>query len=237
MKADRHEPRINRHANGEALAEALSSDIAAALKTAIERDGTAVLAVSGGSTPRHMFQALSRTEIEWSKVTVTLVDERFVAPSHERSNHRLVATHLLQNEAAFARFIPLYREGRSAEEAAVDAAFDIDALDRSIDVAVLGLGTDGHTASWFPGSPELAAVTDPQQTKTVMAVEAPGVPEARLTLTQPVLCRAETVILHIEGQEKRDVLEAALEPGPVEALPVRAILRNTRLPLQVYWAP
>ncbi|WP_419909719.1 6-phosphogluconolactonase [Hoeflea sp.] len=237
MKADRHEPRINRYGNGQALAEALSADIAAALQTSIERDGTAVLAVSGGSTPRHMFEALSRTKIDWSNVTVTLVDERFVPPSHERSNHRLVATFLLQNEAAFAQFIPLYGEGLSAPEAAANAAAKIDALEKPIDVAVLGLGTDGHTASWFPGSPELAAVTSVEQEKTVMAVEAPGIPEARLTLALPALRQAQTVVLHIEGKEKRDVLEKALEPGPVEALPVRAILRQTKQPLQVYWSP
>ncbi|MDA4847569.1 6-phosphogluconolactonase [Hoeflea poritis] len=237
MKADRHEPQFNNYANRQALAAALSADIAGALQTAIMRDGAAVLAVSGGSTPRNMFQALSRTDIDWSKVIVTLVDERFVPPSHERSNHRLVATHLLQNEAAFAQFIPLYCEGFSPEEAANEAASKIDALEKPIDIAVLGLGTDGHTASWFPGSPELAAATDPEQEKTVMAIEAPGIPEPRLTLTQPVLHGAESVILHIEGTEKRDVLEAALEPGPVEALPVRAILRETKRPLQVYWAP
>lgn len=237
MKADRHEPQFNTYANGQALAEALSADIAAALQAAIARDGAAVLAVSGGSTPRNMFQALSRTKIDWSKVTVTLVDERFVPPSHERSNHRLVATHLLQNQAAFAEFIPLYCEGLSPQEAANEAAMRIDALKKPIDIAVLGLGTDGHTASWFPGSPELATVTDPGQEKTVMAVAAPGIPEPRLTLTQPVLRGAQTAILHIEGQEKRDVFEAALEPGSVEALPVRAILRKTKRPLQVTWAP
>ena len=231
------EPKINRHANAERLASALAGKIAADLADAIARDGQAVIAVSGGSTPRRLFQQLSKADIDWSKVTVVLVDERFVPPSHERSNHRLVATQLLQNAAAFAGFIPLYSAGLSPAEAARDASHKIDALNRDLDVAVLGLGTDGHTASWFPESPDLAAVTDPQQAATVLPVAAPSQPEPRLTLTQPALRNAGHTILHIEGDAKMDVLKRALVSGPVRDLPVRAILNHTRNPLQVHWAP
>ncbi|MEX3007066.1 6-phosphogluconolactonase [Hoeflea sp. TYP-13] len=231
------EPQFNRYSTGQLLAGSLSGRIASALADAINRNGQAVLAVSGGSTPRLLFQTLSKEDIDWSKVTVMLVDERFVPPSHERSNHRLVATHLLQNKAAFADFIPLYCDGMTPPEAATDAALKFEALGRALDVAVLGLGTDGHTASWFPESPELKAVTDPNQSATVLAASAPNLPEDRLTLTQPVIGNAELAVLHIEGEEKNDVLEKALKEGPVEELPLRAILRQTKNPLQVYWTP
>ena len=129
------------------------------------------------------------------------------------------------------------RAGLTPAEAALDASEKIDALNRDLDVAVLGLGTDGHTASWFPESPDLAAVTDPEQAASVLPAVAPSQPEPRLTLTQPVLRNADRTILHIEGDAKMDVLERALQPGPVQDLPVRAILNQTRNPLQVHWAP
>lgn len=231
------EPEILRFDDGDALAQSLASNVAGRLQAAVDADGAALLAVSGGTTPRLFFRQLSAADIDWKNVTVTLVDERFVAPSSERSNQRLAAMNLLQEKAGPAGFIPFYCEGLTAEEAARDADLKIGALARPLDVAVLGLGTDGHTASWFPGSADLGALTDPDQTSTVLAAEAPGQPETRLTLTLPPLLRADHVFLHIEGEQKMTVLKEAMNSGPVEELPVRAILRRTARPLQVYFAP
>jgi len=231
------EPRMMEFKTGGDLAAALAGRVAEVLAMAVEKDGTASLAVSGGSTPRAFFLALSRQEIAWSKVTVTLVDERFVPSSHERSNHRLVATLLLQNEAAFAEFVPLFADGVSAADAARQAAEAITAIKQPFDVVILGMGMDGHTASWFPESDQLDTVTDPAAPETVMAIEAPGAEETRLTLTLPVVAEAKLCVLHIEGNGKREVLDRALQPGPVSALPIRAALRNFGSPLQIYWAP
>ncbi len=231
------EPHFNRFATSRALATALSGKIAQTLGTAIDRDGSALMAVSGGSTPRQLFQILSMEQIDWTKVTVTLVDERFVPPSHERSNHRLVATYLLQNAAAYADFLPLYTPNTTPEDAAVQAASKVDALGKQLDMAILGMGTDGHTASWFPQSEQLDAVTDPNQSASIMAAFDPSQAEARLTMTQPFIRKAGAVVLHIEGQEKNLVVERALSDGPVAALPVRAILTKTQQPIQIYWAP
>ena len=219
------------------LAESLAARVAEALSLAIECDGSATLAVSGGSTPQRFFQVLSQQEIAWEHVTVTLVDERFVPPSSDRSNHRLVTTHLLQNAAAFADFVPLYSAGRSPEEAAGDAAERLSSVKMPLDVVVLGMGLDGHTASWFPDSPQLAAGTDPNGTETVLSADAPGAGETRLTLTLPVVARAALCVLHLEGNDKKRVYEEAMRPGPVDELPMRAILRKTENPLQVYRAP
>lgn len=223
--------------SGDALAEALAGRVATALATAVESHGAASLAVSGGSTPRAFFLALSQQAIAWDKVVVTLVDERFVPSSHERSNHRLAATLLLQNEAAFAEFIPLFADGLSPDEAADQAAENLKVIKQPFDVVILGMGADGHTASWFPDSDQLNAVTNPETTKAVMAVEAPGAGETRLTLTLPVIARSNLCVLHIEGDGKKQVLDRALQPGPVEELPVRAALRKSGSPLQIYWAP
>lgn len=228
---------MNEFKTGDELAEALAGRVAGVLAAAVERDGAASLAVSGGSTPRAFFLALSRQEIAWNRVTVTLVDERFVPSSHERSNHRLVATLLLQNDAAFAEFVPLFSDGVGAEEAARQAAENISAIKQPLDVVILGMGTDGHTASWFPESDRLDAVTDPATPETVLAIEAPGAEETRLTLTLPIVDKSGLCVLHIEGNGKKDVLDRALQPGPIGALPIRAALRKSGSPLQIFWAP
>ncbi len=142
--------KLNSFDNGAALAEGLATRVADALSAGITARGRASLAVSGGSTPKAFFKALSSAGIDWPKVTVTLVDERFVPPENDRSNHKLVAENLLQNAARAAAFVPLYHAGETAEEAATEATTATAGICQPFDVAILGMGTDGHTASFFP---------------------------------------------------------------------------------------
>ncbi|PHR17250.1 MAG: 6-phosphogluconolactonase [Hoeflea sp.] len=229
----------NRHdfGSGRELAEALAETVAGTLAAGIAARGAATLAVSGGNTPKAFFDVLSRHTLDWSKVTVTLVDERMVPPAHERSNHRLASLFLLQNKAAEAHFVPLYRPGDDAAVVAKSAAVAIDALALPFDVVVLGMGTDGHTASFFPDGTTLDAVTDPACGQSVMSIEAPGAGEPRLTLTLPRIVEAGLIVLHIEGDEKQAVLSKALEAGAEAELPVRAVLRHAATPVEIYWAP
>ena len=224
-------------ADGADLAEALAGKVAAALAVAIGERGQATLAVSGGNTPKAFFAALSKQPLAWEKVTVSLVDERMVPPSHERSNHRLASLNLLQNRAAEAGFVPLYSRKDDAEDAAQAASAAIDALALPFDVVVLGMGTDGHTASFFPGGSTLEAVTDPACARSVMAIEAPGAGEPRLTLTLPRIVDAGMIVLHIEGDAKKAVLAKALGAGPEAEMPVRSVLRHAKTPVEIYWAP
>ena len=205
------------------LASALATDVANALQRHVISKGSACLAVSGGSTPKLFFETLSRIDIPWSKITITLVDERQVPESHSRSNAKLVRENLLQNRAAGAKFIPLF-ENSDAENTA------------TLDVVVLGMGSDGHTASFFPDGDHLSKALDPRTETRVMEITAPAAGEPRLTFTLPALLDASLLCLHIEGQEKRDVLNKALAEGPVEAMPIRAILRSKK-PLTLYWCP
>ena len=223
--------------SGADLAEALADRVASASTAAITARGEATLAVSGGNTPKAFFAALSRREIDWDKVTVTLVDERMVAPAHERSNHRLASLFLLQNRAAEAGFVPLYSENGDAAAVAQVASEKIDALALPLDVVVLGMGTDGHTASFFPGGTTLGAVTDPECRQSVMSIEAPSAGEPRLTLTLPRIVEAGLIALHIEGSEKKAVLAKALGTGPEADMPVRAVLHHAQTPVEIYWAP
>jgi len=220
----------------EALAQALSGEIGQVLTSAVERNGKAVIAVSGGSTPERLFKVLSASDLPWENITVMLVDERFVEPASPRSNMGLVARLLLQDKAAHAKFLPLHDGSADTSKKAVATAQDgIDALG-AIDVCVLGMGTDGHTASFFPGGSRLREATDPKTKHRVLEMTAPGAGEERLTLTLPVIISAGTLILHIEGEEKLQVLEEAKEAGPVDEMPVRCVLNAAGNTLEVYWA-
>lgn len=223
--------------DGAALADGLAEAVAAALSAAVAARGEACIAVSGGSTPKAFFKALSSKAIDWSKVTVTLVDERFVAPDTDRSNEKLVKDNLLINAAVSALFQPLYYPAASAEEAAASAMKQTAALGCPFDVAILGMGGDGHTASFFPGGSRLAEALDPSTPRGVMTMEAEGAGEPRLTFTFSSLQDARLLVLHIEGAAKKDVLAKAEAPGDEAEMPIRAMLRRAASPLQIYWAP
>lgn len=220
-----------------ALAEALAERISSVLQAAIASRGSASLAVSGGSTPTLLFETLSSRAIAWDRVTVTLVDERFVGPDHARSNHLLVRTHLLRNAAAQATFVPLYHPVASAEEAAALAMAEIATFGKPFDVTILGMGNDGHTASFFPGGDHLAEALDASAPRRVMTMEAEGAGEPRLTLSFSALCDSRLLVLHIEGVEKKAVLDKALSGTDEAEMPVRAVLERSKTAPDIYWAP
>jgi len=211
-----------------ALVQAVGDPLAAAL----DAGGDAVLAVSGGRSPVPLFHALRDADLDWSRVLITLVDERCVAPGHADSNERLVREHLLAGRAAAARFAGLVRD--PADIAGSVAAAN--AAARPITVALLGMGEDGHTASLFPGAPELAAGLDPANPAHYLAVTPPAAPHTRISLTLAALLQSRRLVLAIAGPIKRRVFDAAgaaLSPD----LPVSALVHQTRVPLDVYWAP
>ncbi len=217
------------HADGAALQEAVVARIGDALRKAVEARGRAVLAVSGGKSPIPMFEALSALELPWDRVTVTLVDERFLPTDHPDSNEGLVRRHLLQREAAAAPFVGLRNSGKAAslEAAASVADRAVAILPQPFDVIVLGMGEDGHTASWLPDGDRLGAALDMQGQQAVIAMIAPSAAATsqRLTLTLPVVAAAPLVLLPVQGKGKLATLERAMQPGPAEELPVRAALR------------
>ena len=216
------------------LATALAGAVARVLSDAISARGKAFLAVSGGTTPGAFFAALSQQPIDWSKVTVTLVDERLAPPTSPRSNAALVEARLLKGPAAAARFVGLYHEADMAEDAAALANAALRDLPWPLDAAILGMGADGHTASFFPDAANLDMLLDPSEQEIVLPVRAPSAGEPRLTLSLGAIVEARFLALHIEGGEKRAVLDRACAG---EALPIRAVLDEASRPVQIYWAP
>lgn len=225
---------LHRFDDAESLAEGLALRVAAQLREAIDARGEALLAVSGGSTPKRFFDRLSREALDWSRVTVTLVDERWVPESSDRSNARLVKAALLQHQATAATFVPLYVEAPTPEAAIAALRARVAGLPATFDVVILGMGGDGHTASFFPGGDRLAEALDPDGRARVLPMRAEGAGEPRITFTLPALLDSRALYLHIEGEAKRGVLANAREPG--STLPMAAVLRAAPR-LETWWCP
>ncbi len=222
--------------NSDALAATLAGEVAAALAARLQQAETAVLAVSGGTTPVRFFQALSALPLDWAKVVITLVDDRWVPETSRRSNALLVRQHLLQGEAGAARFVPLVSDDDTPESGQAKAEAAMRALPLPFTSVILGVGTDGHTASFFPRGDRLAQALAPAAGQLVETMRAEAAGEPRITLTLPVLLAAGHVAIHIEGDTKRRVLEAAMRPGPAAEMPIRAVLARQPAP-EIFWCP
>jgi 6-phosphogluconolactonase len=221
------------HNDAEQLAQSMAMRVADALREAVASRGQATLVVSGGRSPVPFFEALAQQELPWAQVLVSLADERWVPVNHAGSNEGLVRRHLLQGPAAEARFIGLYQVAGNLERAA-DLADTAVAELAPIDVLVLGMGDDGHTASLFPHSPNLHQALQPDCARRVLPMLAPSEPAQRLTLTLPLLASARLPLLAIQGQAKLNTLSTALQPGKIAELPIRAFLHS---PLEIHWCP
>ena len=215
------------------LAEGLATKVAGQLNQAIAEQGVATLVVSGGRSPVAFFQSLIKQPVDWSKVVVSLADERWVPVEHADSNAGLLKKHLLQGPAAKARFVGLYSAAATVEKAALEADQGLAELP-PIDVLILGMGDDGHTASLFPNSPNLNEALQLDNPRRCWAMLAPTVPHQRLSMSRSLLASAKHKVLSIQGQSKLNTLNEALGGTDVAALPIRAFLQPT---LEIYWCP
>lgn len=216
----------------EQLARQLAEAVAEALRADLATRERALLVLSGGSTPVPFFQALAAMELPWARIEVTLADERWVTEDADDSNARLVREHLLQGPAAAATFVPLTSATETPEQGVEEVAARLAGLAWPATAVVLGMGGDGHTASLFPDSQELALALTTEE--PLVAVRTPSQPQARITLSAEWLHRARRHFLHITGGDKRDVLARALSGDDVRELPIRAFLA---CPAAIYWAP
>jgi len=218
------------------LHAALTHKITGLLKQAIAIQGQASLVVPGGSTPVALFNRLSIVPLPWSKVTVTLSDERWVEDSHTDSNAKLVKDNLLINLARKASFLPLKQSGATVSAAAQAANKQL-SQQPTFDVTLLGMGDDGHIASLFPGSQALQSGLDLASQEASIAVTPLLSNHARISLTLARLLNSHQLILFFRGKTKRSVFRRASQDGDMLSLPVTAIIKQDRTPLTIYWAP
>jgi 6-phosphogluconolactonase len=196
-------------------AAALAARIVSDLEQAVAQRGHASLAVPGGTTPAAFLRLLGYRNLDWRRIAVTLTDERWVPPTHERSNAALVSRTLGAAGRPY-RWFPLFRAGTTAEMAVPRVEYESGSLGWPLDVVVLGMGEDGHVASLFPGS---NAGLDDAASRRFVAVTGPdGMPRISLTLT--ALREARSVYLLFHGDAKLAVFERAAREG----LPVARLL-------------
>ncbi len=222
----------------DALMQGTSGMLADVIRDALTRKARVSVALSGGSTPEPAYRALAAQALDWSRVDLALVDDRWVAPGEAGSNETLLRTAFAA--ASGVTIHGLYQPGTAAAEG-VGMAEAFYARLRPFDAVLLGMGGDAHTASWFPGSAGLAAALDPDGQATLAAIDATGCAGAqiwphRATLTLPAIAEAGWTGLLIAGDDKRSVLESALADDPLAA-PVRAALEAAGPAGVVLWAP
>lgn len=225
--------------NADDMVRALSDEIMSRLTESVSSRGVASFAVSGGTTPGVLFDALSVRNAPWDKVSVTLSDERWIAPDQDGSNEKLVRTRLLRNAACDAKLVPLKTSDASpaAAEANVDAA--VAAMPRPFDVVLLGMGDDGHTASLYPHASGLDAALDLARPHLVQAIHADSAVATgeRMTFTLRAILGSRLIVILIRGEAKLAVYRKAAAGTDIHDMPVRAVLHQTQTPVRVYWSP
>ncbi|MFJ6025118.1 6-phosphogluconolactonase [Brevundimonas sp. NPDC092305] len=219
-------PAIKEYADGDAWADACANLLIDALSAAVVETGLAIFAGSGGSTPAPIYREMASADLDWSRVAVTLIDERYVPESSPDSNAALLKTTLLTGKASAASFVPLYHPSVTVDRAAAIASHDLASKGDRLDAVLLGMGEDGHICSMFPESPTLKTLLTPTLKPAVYGVPqgrdgmAPSM--ERLTINLPWLMTARRVVLAITGKQKRAVFEreAAADPRvhPIAAL-------------------
>ncbi|MBN1351541.1 6-phosphogluconolactonase [candidate division KSB1 bacterium] len=216
----------------ESAAHALADDLADIIRKAISVRGRAFLAVSGGRTPKYVFERLCKSAVDWSRVIITLTDERWVMGHQPESNENLVRSYLLQGPAATATFIPFFGGEKSPEagEAACEAR--LKKLDLPFDAVYLGVGEDGHFASLFPGDPAVDA-------RDSLCVPVPETESrlSRMSLTVPTILNARKIFLLFSGSAKHAMYANAKNSGSYKDIPIRLILSQSQTPVFVLTAP
>ncbi|MFT6778844.1 MAG: 6-phosphogluconolactonase [Paraglaciecola sp.] len=219
----------------EQLNTAFARKITKLLRDGIEENGRASLVVSGGRTPADLFNVLSKSNLEWNKVDISLADERWVDNTDEASNEKMLRAKLLINNAVNANFVPLKTAHGDAENAILTCTDNLQKMHTPFDVLILGMGEDGHTASLFPCSQQIAQGLDLESGKTCIAVQPTTAPNQRMSLTLPALLNSNQIFLHLTGESKKEVLNTVLSDEDALVMPIRAVLQNADV--ELVWAP
>ncbi len=224
--------------NAAEMAEAVAGDIGFIIDSAIDARGTAVIALAGGKTPIPIYEKLSSVKLDWKRVTIIPGDERIVPLGDPLSNVSTLARFFLPRGA---RVIPVVPNATSDYKAAGRSA---DALMKDLhwplDLCLLGVGSDGHAASIFPGPDFDEAVSGPRERRALGVMPDPmptDAPVPRVTLSLAAITSARALLIAVTGDAKRDVIKTAIRQGPASPYPIGRALAATELPVDIHWAP
>jgi len=220
--------------SSESLVIDLSQNIYEIINEAIKKRGRASMAVSGGSTPKPLFEELSLLNLDWSKVDLTLVDDRWVDADHKDSNELLVRTHFIKNKAERVNFLPLKNDEQTAKQGISLSEEGLQSFTMPFDVIILGMGEDGHTASLFPCSDELKEGMDLKTKNTLVSTNPKSAPYERISLTAKSIMEAKKVFLHLNGSSKLHTIEEAMNLSDSNKMPIYAFLNHG---LDIFWSP
>ena len=220
--------------NSDSLATDLCRSIGEILTETIRTRGRASMALSGGITPIPLFKELSLLNIDWMKVDLTITDDRWVDSKNADSNELLVRTHLIKNKASKVNFIPLKNNAKTAKDGQKNSEEMLKNITLPFDVVVLGMGSDGHTASLFPCSDELSEAMNLNNLNCLISTSPKTASYERLSLTAKVIIDAKNIFLHLNGSSKLHTLESAMEYKDSSKMPIYTFLENG---LSIYWSP
>ncbi|XPV69321.1 MAG: 6-phosphogluconolactonase [Halarcobacter sp.] len=217
------------------LVDNLASQIIKDLEDAILKKGEATLLVSGGNTPKPLFEKLSNIDFQWEKITIALVDERWIDTTNCNSNENLVKNFLLKNYASKAKFIGMYILAKEITECEEYCSKAYQKL-FPFDVIILGMGNDAHTASLFPNNKRLKEGFDLDSSALCLSIEPETAPYTRMSLNLKAILSADKIYLHIEGQEKFDVYKKALESKDIYTTPISSVLNSEHKNIEVFYS-
>jgi 6-phosphogluconolactonase len=212
------------------------------LSEAISKHGCATLLVSGGTTPGPLYEALSKTDLNWKKIKVALVDERWVDNDHTASNEALIKRTLLTNNAKVAEFISMKTAASTAVKGQSEVEQRYAALPQPFSLAIVGMGLDGHTGSLFPKAQGTKDALKADTAHLVTAINAiasdiTGAYTERMSMTIAALLKSERIIVLFTGEDKLEVFNAVQRSGFNEDLPISALVHQEQVPVELYWVP
>ena len=219
------------------MADAVAGDIGFIIESALDARGEALIAVPGGKTPLPIYERLAKAKLNWKKVTIIPTDERLVPLTDEKSNIRAIAQAFLPTGA---RVFPIGSDIADYKMAGNSANAKLADLKFPLDLAWLGVGADGHTASIFSGPDLDEALNAPKGRNAVGVMPDPLPPEApvaRVTLTRSAILSARTVLITVTGEDKKAMLEGAIADGQSSKLPIGRLLAEAEQPIDIHWAP
>jgi len=225
---------MHRHGDADSFAAAVSDRLTTLLRQGLQMRSKASLAVPGGTTPGPIFDRLADTELDWSHVTVTLTDERWVPVTDPASNEHLLRQRLLQRKAQAARLIGLHSAATTPNAGIAEVSKRLDALPLPFDAVLLGMGGDGHFASLFPGMAALAEGVALDKSTRCVASDALINGQPRISLTLPLLLQAKVLLLAVRGADKLAIIERAKKTPPTD-LPIAAVLKQERVPVEIHY--